>query len=139
MVFRTLSTSCLLLVSLLSAIAFAGYVEVKDTISFHWSAGAFDRLLLGVAYGGIAILCVSALFRVFAARQMLSITLAACIASILYFLATYPSNHDDAHAAPALSPTQMELYWLLAANGMLLLAACLAPWISNRLRKNKAR
>lgn len=135
MICRMLTTSCLLLVSLASAIAFGGYVEVKDTISFHWSAGAFDRLLFWVAYGGMSVLFACQMLRVFAARLMLGATLAACIAFTLYSLAGYPANHDDAHAAPVLSHTQTELYWLLLINGLLLLAVWLLPQIRNGMHK----
>jgi hypothetical protein len=135
MISRVLTTSCLLPVSLVSAIAFGGYVEVKDTISFHWSAGAFDRLLFWIAYGGLSVLFACQMLRIFAARLMLGTTLAACIAFTLYSLAVYPANHDDAHAAPVLSHTQGELYGLLVMNGMLLLAAWLLPLIRNRMDK----
>lgn len=135
MISRVLTTSCLLLVSLVSAIAFGGYVEVKDTISFHWSAGAFDRLLFWIAYGGLALLFVCHLLRVFAARLLLGATLAACITFTLYSLAGYPANHNDAHAAPVLSHTQTELYWLLLINSLLLLAVWLLPQIGNKMCK----
>jgi hypothetical protein len=135
MISRVLTASCLLLVSLASAIAFGGYVEVKDTISFHWSAAAFDRLLFWIAYGGLFLLFACQMLRVFAARLMLGATLAACIAFTLHSLAGYPANHDDAHAAPVLSHTPMELYWLLLINGVLLLAVWLWPQLGNGMHK----
>lgn len=134
---RILSICCLLLVSLLTLFVFGGYVEVEDTISLHWSAGTFDRLLFWIAYGGIATLFAGVAFQVFAARSMLGITLAACIGLTLYSLATYPPNHDDAHAAPVLSRTQIELYWLLLVNGVLLLGVCLEPRIRNGIRRKR--
>ncbi|MEC4720575.1 hypothetical protein RY831_15535 [Noviherbaspirillum sp. CPCC 100848] len=137
MAFRILSICCLLLVSLLTLFVFGGYVEVEDTISLHWSAGTFDRLLFWISCGGMAVLFLGLAFRAFAARPILGITLAACIGLTLHSLATYPPNHGDAHAAPVLSRTQIELYWLLLANGMLLLAVCCEPRIRNGVRRRR--
>lgn len=134
---RILSICCLLLVSLLTLFVFGAYVEVEDTISLHWSAGTFDRLLFWIACGGMGALFLGLAFQAFAARLMLGITLAACIGLTLHSLATYPPNHDDAHAAPVLSRTQIELYGLLLVNGLLLLGVCLEPRIRNGMRRRR--
>lgn len=126
---RILSLLYLLPIASLTIFVFAAYVDVEDTISLHWTAGAFDRLLFWLAYGGMAALFLGLACRFFAARQVVSITLAACLGFTFYALATYPANYDDAHAGPALSRSHEELYMLLAANALLLLIAMLEPRI----------
>lgn len=135
---RILSLIYLLPVAFVTAVAFGAYVDVEDTISLHWVAGAFDRWLFWAASSGIGLLFFGLVCRFFASRPVLGLTLSTCVGFTLHSLATYPANVNDAHAAPVLSRSHAELYALLAVTGLLLAITLGEPRIRAFIAKKRA-
>ena len=115
--------------ALLLLLAFADYVDVRDTGSLHWGAGLWDNIALAASGAGLMMLLLGVGFRMFAARWMLSGALAICIGMIVRSLLSYPREAGDLAYSFVPSRSVQELYGLLILGVALLIVTLFADTV----------